>query len=55
MIPAASVSVAAALAEREGRIFLARRGGHKPSGGLWELPEARWKPARTRWRPSLGN
>lgn len=33
-----TVSVAAALAERSGRVFLARRGRHKSSGGLWELP-----------------
>lgn len=33
-----AVSVVAALAERGGRVFLARRGGHKGSPGLWELP-----------------
>ncbi len=33
-----SVSVVAALAERGGRVFLARRAGHKGSPGLWELP-----------------
>ncbi len=32
------VSVVAALAEREGRVFLARRASHKRSAGLWELP-----------------
>lgn len=32
------VAVAAALAERRGRVFLARRAGHKGSPGLWELP-----------------
>jgi 8-oxo-dGTP diphosphatase len=33
-----TVSVVAALAERGGRVFLARRAGHKGSPGLWELP-----------------
>ena len=32
------VCVAAALAEKDGCVFLARRAGHKRSGGLWELP-----------------
>ncbi|NLJ45161.1 MAG: NUDIX domain-containing protein [Treponema sp.] len=35
---AEAVSVCAALAERNGRIFLARRAPHKGSPGLWELP-----------------
>lgn len=32
------VAVTAALAERGGRVFLARRAGHKGCPGLWELP-----------------
>ncbi len=38
MSPEPVVAVVAALAERGGRIFLARRAGHKGSSGLWELP-----------------
>jgi len=38
LIPQKEILVAAALAERGGRVFLARRGKHKHSGGLWELP-----------------
>ena len=32
------IPVVAALSVRDGRVFLARRGAHKPSAGLWELP-----------------
>ncbi len=38
------IEVAAALAEREGRVFLARRSPDKRHGGLWELPGGKVEP-----------
>jgi 8-oxo-dGTP diphosphatase len=38
------VSVVAALVERDGEIFLARRAPAKRQGGLWELPGGKVEP-----------
>lgn len=38
MSPEPVGAVAAAMVVRAGRVFLARRSGHKGSPGLWELP-----------------